>query len=55
VCLVEAISAYARDQEKTTREGENGRRFFERHFTRRIGTDAFLRLVNRTIHCDPSR
>jgi len=53
--LVEAVSAYARDEEKTARQGQNGRRFFERHFTRRMGTDAFLRLVNRTIQRDPSR
>jgi colanic acid biosynthesis glycosyl transferase WcaI len=53
--LVEAISAYARDEAKTAREGENARRFFERHFTRSMGTDAFLRLVNRTLHRDSSR
>jgi colanic acid biosynthesis glycosyl transferase WcaI len=53
--LVEAVSAYARNAEQAAREGGNGRQFFERYFTRRMGTDAFLRLVNRTIHRDPSR
>ena len=52
--LVNILADCARDKEKTAREGENGRRMLERRFTRRMGTDAFLGLVNRTVKADPS-
>jgi colanic acid biosynthesis glycosyl transferase WcaI len=50
--LVDAIAAYADDSNKTAREGQNGRRLFESRFTKRAGTEAFLRLVERTLDQD---
>ena len=53
--LVEAITAYARDPEKTSREGENARELLERRFTKRQGTEAFRQTVDRLTGGRPSR